>query len=230
VTAPRVPAGPVEAAGTTGAPRVGVVPVEAAGTTGAPRVGVGAPGVGAPLGTAGGGGGRAAADGGVVAKRRGTATGRRPVGGPKARRTRRRLALCGAVLAAAVGFLLYKGLTSAFVYFKTASQAVAARATLGNSTFQIEGTVVPCSIRKTGDTSLDFQIASGATRVAVQDSGTPPSLFQPNVAVVLGGHFLGTSDVFASNQIFIKHSNQYVAAHPGRLGKQDLPARCTATA
>jgi cytochrome c-type biogenesis protein CcmE len=150
------------------------------------------------------------------------------VSGPKARRTRRRLALCGLVLAAAVGFLLYKGLTSAFVYFKTASQAVAARATLGNSTFQIEGTVVPCTIRKTSATSLDFAIASGPTRVAVRDSGTPPSLFQPDVAVVLGGHFVGTSDVFASSEIFIKHSNQYVAAHPGRLGRQGLPTRCPA--
>jgi cytochrome c-type biogenesis protein CcmE len=154
---------------------------------------------------------------------------RRAVSGPRARRTRRRLAACGLVLAAAIGFLLYKGLTSAFVYFKTASQAVAGRAELGNSTFQIEGTVVPCTIRKTGVTSLDFSITSGSTRVAVRDSGTPPSLFQPDVAVVLGGHFVGSSNVFASDQIFIKHSNQYVAAHPGRLGRQGLSTRCPAT-
>ena len=154
---------------------------------------------------------------------------RRPVSSARARRTRRRLAACGLVLAAAVGFLLYKGLTSAFVYFKTASQAVAARATLGNSTFQIEGTVVPCTIYKTGVTSLRFSIASGSTRVAVRDSGTPPSLFQPDVAVVLGGHFVGSSDLFASNQIFVKHSNRYVAAHPGRLGRQRLTTRCPST-
>lgn len=147
----------------------------------------------------------------------------------KARRTRRRLAVCGAVLAAVVGFLLYKGLTSAFVYFKTASQALADRNGLGDATFQIEGTVVPCTIKKVGTTDLDFSIASGATRVAVQDSADPPSLFQSNVPVVLQGHFVGSSDVFDSSQILIKHSNQYVAAHPGRVAKGTLPTSCSAS-
>jgi cytochrome c-type biogenesis protein CcmE len=154
---------------------------------------------------------------------------RRPApGSVKARRTRRRLAVCGLVLLAAVGFLLYKGLTSAFVYFRTASQALADRASLGNATFQIEGTVVPCSVRKLGGGSYAFAITSGATRVAVRDSGDPPSLFHANVPVVLQGHFVAGSNVFASDQVLVKHSNQYVAAHPGRLAHGTLPATCAA--
>jgi cytochrome c-type biogenesis protein CcmE len=150
--------------------------------------------------------------------------------GPKARRTRRRLAVCGAILASAIGFLVYKGLTSAFVYFETASQAVADRARLGSSTFQIEGTVVPCTIRRVGAAEYDFSIASGRTRVAVRDSEDPPSLFQPNVPVVLQGHFLPGTDVFASDQILVKHSNEYVAAHPGRVARGHLAASCGASA
>ena len=92
----------------------------------------------------------------------GVASGAVAAGGVARRRLRRRLALAVVVLLAAFAFLLYKGLTSAVVYFKTASEAVAARAALGNSTFQIEGTVVPCTLRRIGPDAYDFSIASGA--------------------------------------------------------------------
>ncbi|MDA8291551.1 MAG: cytochrome c maturation protein CcmE [Actinomycetota bacterium] len=135
----------------------------------------------------------------------------------RARRTRRRLALAGLVLASALGFLVYKVLTSAIVYFKTASEAVASRAALGNSTFQIEGVVVRGSVRESGPDRIDFTIASGAARVRVENTGAPPQLFQPAVPVVLVGHFVGATDTFASDQILVKHSNAYIAAHPGRV-------------
>jgi hypothetical protein len=31
------------------------------------------------------------------------------------------------------------------------------------------------------------------------------------------GHFVGTTDRFASDQILVKHSNSYIAAHPNRV-------------
>lgn len=135
----------------------------------------------------------------------------------RARQTRRRLALVGVVLAAALGFLLYKTLSSAVVYFKTASEAVADRSTLGNSTFQIEGVVVPHTIRHVGSGELRFEISSGKVTVPVENSGTPPQLFQADIPVVLVGHFVSSSDLFSSDQILVKHSNQYIAAHPGRV-------------
>ena len=116
------------------------------------------------------------------------------------------------------GFLLYKGVTSAVVYFKTAQQAVLERATLGNSTFQIEGDVVPGSRRVGSDPSeFSFAISSGAVKVEVHNTGVPPQLFGPGVPVVLVGHFVGATDTFASDQILIKHSNSYIAAHPARV-------------
>ncbi|HUZ21215.1 MAG TPA: cytochrome c maturation protein CcmE [Acidimicrobiales bacterium] len=159
-----------------------------------------------------------------------------PVGGERAAavaalrkarsaRTRRRIALVGVVLLAAAGFLVYKALTSAIVYFKTAQQAVAERGTLGDSTFQIEGVVVPHTLRSTGPRTLSFSICSGRVHVPVENQGTPPQLFAPGVAVVLVGHFVGTSNVFSSNQILVKHSNSYVAAHPGRVQTGDAQ-RC----
>ena len=133
------------------------------------------------------------------------------------RQTKRRLAVVGVVILAAIGFLLYKTLTSAVVYFKTASEAVADRSALGNATFQIEGVVVPHTIRHLGDNELRFVISSGKVTVPVENSGTPPQLFQADIPVVLVGHFVASSNLFSSNQILVKHSNQYIAAHPNRV-------------
>lgn len=137
--------------------------------------------------------------------------------GARARRTRRRLAIVGVVLAGAIGFLLYKTLSSAIVYFKTAQEAVASRSTLGNSTFQLEGVVVPHTIHHGPGDALRFVVSSGKARVSVENQGAPPQLFQPDIAVVVVGHFVGSSDVFSSDQILVKHSNAYIAAHPARV-------------
>lgn len=135
----------------------------------------------------------------------------------RAARTRRRLWLVGAVLVAALGFLVFKALTSAIVYFKTANEAVASRSELGSSTFQLEGVVVPGSVRRTAGTTLDFTVESGGVKVPVENSGAPPQLFQQNIPVVLVGHFVGSGDLFSSNEILVKHSNAYIAAHPSRV-------------
>ena len=72
---------------------------------------------------------------------------------PEQRRQRRRLGIVGVVILAAIGFLVYKGITSAIVFFKTANEAVAQRATLGNTVFQLEGTVVPGTVHSSGNAS-----------------------------------------------------------------------------
>jgi cytochrome c-type biogenesis protein CcmE len=134
------------------------------------------------------------------------------------RHTMSRLGVVGVVLFVALGFLIYKAISSAVVYFKTAEQAVAARQSLGDSTFQIEGLVVKGSIEKDKQGSVtSFQISSGPATVAVANSAPEPALFQQNVPVVLVGHFVGTTNTFASQQILVKHSNAYIAAHPNRV-------------
>lgn len=132
------------------------------------------------------------------------------------RSTRRRLLVVGAVLAAAIGFLLYKGLTTAVVFYETANEAIAQRHALGDSTFQIEGVVVPGSVHRLGPGELAFEIESKGVKVQVHDEGDPPQLFEPGIPVVLVGHFVGASDLFSSDEIMVKHSNVYVAARPTR--------------
>jgi cytochrome c-type biogenesis protein CcmE len=144
----------------------------------------------------------------------------RPVlrsGPPRQHRSKKRLYLAGAVVVVAIGFLIYKGVTSAFVYFKTADQAIADRSALGNSTFDIEGTVVAGTVHRGSGPASTFAIYSNKTTVTVDNSAVPPDLFQAGVPVVLVGHFIGSSNTFASEQILVKHSNQYKAEYPSRV-------------
>jgi cytochrome c-type biogenesis protein CcmE len=135
----------------------------------------------------------------------------------RAPRHRLRLSLVGAVLAGALVFLLVEGLGSSLNYFDTVSQALAQKSALGTSTFRLEGVVVPGSIRRTS-VGADFSVAEGAQIVPVVNAGTPPQLFQPNIPVVVVGHFASPrSTTFVSNQVLVKHSATYTASHPDRV-------------
>lgn len=154
------------------------------------------------------------------------------------RRKRLRLAVAAALIVGALGYVIAEGLGSALVYFQTAAQAVHDRAMLGSQDFNIEGAVVPGSIRRAG-TTVDFEISSGKTVVPVVSHGSPPQLFQNGIPVVLVGHFANVPVsanldddpcggalpacataaglYFDSQQIMVKHSSEYVAAHPTRV-------------
>jgi cytochrome c-type biogenesis protein CcmE len=124
----------------------------------------------------------------------------------------------GLVLVGALVFLVVKGLGTALDFYLPADQAVAQQASLGTKTFNLEGVVEPGSIHST-QSGVDFVVTAGATRVQVDNSGSPPQLFQPDIPVIAVGHFSGTvpGASFVSDQIMVKHSANYIAAHPGRV-------------
>jgi cytochrome c-type biogenesis protein CcmE len=127
-----------------------------------------------------------------------------------------------AVLLAAFLFLLVEGLGSALNFFDTVDQAFAHRSALGTRTFNLEGNVVDGSIHPTAVGS-DFTISGGRHKVSVINTGSPPQLFQNGIAVVVVGHFTSaTSNNFVSHQILVKHSENYCAAHPGRVKDKTL--------
>jgi cytochrome c-type biogenesis protein CcmE len=124
----------------------------------------------------------------------------------------------GAVLVGSFAFLLVKGLGTALNFYLPADQAVQQEATLGGKTFNLEGVVAPHSIHPTPD-GVDFVVTAGATRLQVDNTGSPPQLFQPNIPVIAVGHFSGST--FVSDQILVKHSANYIAQHPGRVTSPD---------
>lgn len=136
------------------------------------------------------------------------------VGATRPRRNRSLTIALLALIVGVLGVVLYKGLTNALVYFYTVQQALADRSTLGSTTFRMEGVVVKGSIDQT-KFGVDFDIRFSRSVARVIETGAPPQLFQPNVPVVVVGYFSGPR--FISDQIMIKHSANYVAAHPGRI-------------
>lgn len=128
--------------------------------------------------------------------------------------SRRRLWLAGVVVVGALGFLVFQGLGNATLYFRTADEAVAQRAQLGERRFRIEGDVVAGSVNQVGN-DVSFVLTSKSVEVPVRHKGDPPELFRPGIPVVLEGHFQG--DYFASDRILVKHSETYVADNPDRV-------------
>jgi cytochrome c-type biogenesis protein CcmE len=129
-------------------------------------------------------------------------------------RDTRRLWLAGAVVAVALGLLVFKGLGNATLYFRTADEAVAQREALGDRRFRIQGNVVAGSVQP-AQQDVAFAIESNGAVVRVLHRGDPPELFKPGIPVVLEGRFQG--DHFASDRILVKHSETYVAEHPERV-------------
>lgn len=113
-----------------------------------------------------------------------------------------------------LGLVVYQGLTSASLYFYNADEAVEQRADLGDKRFRLQGTVLGDSIQST-DEGVDFTVAFNGVEVDVRHDGDPPELFQPGIPVVLEGRWMG--DVFASDTIRVKHSEQYKADNGDRL-------------
>lgn len=129
-----------------------------------------------------------------------------------------------AVIAVALGFVVFRGLGNATLYFKTADEAVRERASLGDRRFRIEGAVVPTTVRTSGN-GVEFDIQHNGVRVGVRHEGDPPELFREGIPVVLEGRFAGAR--FASDRIMVKHSEQYRADNPERV--RAYPGRGAAT-
>jgi cytochrome c-type biogenesis protein CcmE len=140
-----------------------------------------------------------------------------PRGAVSSRRKKRRkvrLIVAAVILVGAFAFLLVEGLSNSLNYFETVNQAIAQRATLGSTTFRLEGLVVPGTIHPTS-TGVNFTVESSGVSEPVVETGEPPQLFQPDIPVVLVGHFAG--NFFASDQIIVDHTAQYKAEYPSRV-------------
>ena len=129
---------------------------------------------------------------------------------------RRRAWIAFAVIAVALGFLLFRGLGDAAVYFLTADEALAQRGELADRRFRVEGMVVAGSVERTQD-GVEFDIREGGATVAVRHQGDPPELFQPGIPVVLEGHWDSTRPVFQSDRILVRHTEEYRAENPERV-------------
>jgi cytochrome c-type biogenesis protein CcmE len=124
-------------------------------------------------------------------------------------RGRHRWAVYGVLAAVLVigGALVYKGLSEATLYFRTADEAVAQKTSLGTSRFRMEGTVVAKPVEQ-GET-VEFNVRNKGVTVPVHHTGSPPEMFRPGIPVVLEGHWAKGGAFFASDHILVKHDEKY---------------------
>jgi cytochrome c-type biogenesis protein CcmE len=137
----------------------------------------------------------------------------------RARRPRNvRAWLLAGVVLVALGFVVFRGLGNATLFFYNVDEAVAKKASLGSSRFRLQGSVVPGSVSRS-DLGADFTVTYNGVDAQVRHVGDLPQLFQPNIPVVLEGRWTG--DVFASDRVLVKHSEVYVARNPDRVKDYD---------
>jgi len=122
---------------------------------------------------------------------------------------RRKLLIALAVIAGALGYLIYAGVTQSTVYFVTPSELRAAA--VSGKAYRLGGMVVPGSVRwNAGTLDLAFTLTDGTATVPVRHHGTPPDLFGEGRGAVVEGRW--TADgYFTSSLIMAKHSEEYKA-------------------
>ena len=115
----------------------------------------------------------------------------------------------GVVIAGALVYMIYAGVTQSIVYFVTPSELQAAPIT--GKAYRVGGMVVKDSLRWEPNTlDLAFQLSDGKSSVAVRHKGTPPDLFGEGRGAVVEGSWTGDG-YFKATTILAKHSEDYKA-------------------
>ena len=118
-----------------------------------------------------------------------------------------------------VGVVAYQGLTSASLYFYNADEAVEQRDELGDKRIRVQG-VVQDDVESAGD-GVEFTISFNGVDVRVVHDGDPPQLFETGMPVVLEGRWADGDrpgqPVFLSDEILVKHDEQYEADNGDRI-------------
>jgi cytochrome c-type biogenesis protein CcmE len=125
-------------------------------------------------------------------------------------RKQRRLTLiatAGAVLAVAVGLILY-ALNDQIVYFNAPSDIVARPVPPGQR-LRLGGLVKQASVVRGEGTTVRFAVTDGGADVQVTYTGILPDLFRENQGVVTEG-VLGPDGVFRADSVLAKHDETYM--------------------
>jgi cytochrome c-type biogenesis protein CcmE len=126
-----------------------------------------------------------------------------------------------AVLALALVYMIYAGVTQSAVYFVTPTELKAAPKP--GKAYRLGGMVEKGSVSwKPATLDLTFRISDGQATVPVRHTGTPPDLFGEGRGAVVEGKWLNDG-YFHATQILAKHSEEYKAPHDSaQPGYQEL--------
>ena len=127
----------------------------------------------------------------------------------------------GAVILAALAYMIYAGVTQSAVYFVTPSELRASPVT--GKAYRVGGMVEKDSLRWDAKTlDLRFTLSDGRASIPVRHHGTAPDLFGEGRGAVVEGTWTADGH-FKATQILAKHSEEYKAPHdPDSAGYKQL--------
>ncbi len=119
----------------------------------------------------------------------------------------------GLVIAAAIAYLIWAGVSQSVVYFVTPSELLAAP--VPSKTYRLGGQVQAGSLKwEPRSLDLSFTLSDGKASVPVRHKGPAPDLFAEGRGAVVEGSW--TKDgYFKASLILAKHSEEYKAPHDG---------------
>jgi cytochrome c-type biogenesis protein CcmE len=127
----------------------------------------------------------------------------------------------GLVIVAALGYLVYAGVSQSSVYFVTPGELQAAP--VAGKAYRLGGMVQPGTLKwQPKSLDLTFVLSDGQASVPVRHKGAPPDLFAEGRGAVVEGTWSGDG-YFKASLIMAKHSEEYKAPHePSQSGYKEL--------
>jgi cytochrome c-type biogenesis protein CcmE len=122
------------------------------------------------------------------------------------------------VVLAALGFVAFRGLGNATLFFYNVDEAVERRLDIGDDRFRLQGAVADGFLTRDGSTAA-FTVSYNGVSAEVHHRGEIPKMFAAGIPVVLEGRW--RDGVFASDRMLVKHSEVYVAQNPERVETYD---------
>lgn len=123
----------------------------------------------------------------------------------------------GAVIAVALAYMIYAGVTQSAVYFVTPSELRAAP--VSGKAYRVGGMVEKGSLTWEPRTlELAFTLSDGKASVPVRHKGTPPDLFDEGRGAVVEGSWTPDGH-FRATTILAKHSEEYTAPDPASAAR-----------
>ncbi len=133
---------------------------------------------------------------------------------------KRRVIAIGAIVVAgsALAYISYGRMGESLVYYLTPTELLAKGKAAYGATVRLGGVVAPGSVKWDAKSlDLQFRVSDGkpdSPTILVKSTGAPPQMFRENIGCVVEGT-LDQSQVFHSDRVMVKHSNEYRAPKPG---------------
>jgi cytochrome c-type biogenesis protein CcmE len=136
------------------------------------------------------------------------------------RRPARSLALGGAIILAALSFLIYQGISNNLVYYITPSELLAKGPAAQGQAFRLGGQIRAHSVHWNAiSQTIRFVLQDPKGAVTVTSHGQPPALFREGIGCVVEGTY--RHGIFDATTLMIKHSGDYRAPKPGETPVPD---------